>query len=85
LALNDENYCKVLEYSTRIIHRIIKHKPSLIAEHQAKLSELLDTIHSNFQVNSNLLTLYIKLKALIFDMKDLGSVSQMIAKYAYAD
>ena len=48
LSFNDENYCKVLEYSTRITHRILKHMPSLVAEHQNKLSDHLDRIHNNF-------------------------------------
>lgn len=53
-----------------------------------KLLELLDDIINKFDVNANLLSLYIKLMALMVnceDASDLAKIGRIARKYAYAD
>lgn len=85
LNLNDEHYCKVLEYVLKIIYRINKVKKSF---RDKQLEELLDDVLSKFAVNANLVGLYIKLVALMVDGADAEDVKKMgriLRKYAYAD
>lgn len=85
LSLNDENYCKVLEFVLKIIYRINKESASF---KDPKLMELLDDIINKFDVNANLVSLYIKLVALMVDCEDandLAKIGRITRKYAYAD
>lgn len=83
--LNDENYCKVLEYVLKVIYRINKVKKNF---KDNQLMEVLDDIIGKFAVNANLVGLYIKLVALMVDGADAEDVKKMgriARKYAYAD
>lgn len=85
LNLNDEHYCKVLEYALKVIYRINKVKKSF---KDNQLKEALDDVIGKFAVNANLVTLYIKLEALMVDGTDAEDVKKMgriVRKYAYAD
>ena len=85
LSLNDEKYCKVLEYVLKIIYRINKESTNF-KDH--KLAGLLDEIINKFDVNANLVSIYIKLMALMVDCEnaeDLAKIGRVARKYAYAD
>ena len=85
LNLNDEHYCKVLEYVLKVIYRINKTKKSF---KDNQLMEALDDVIAKFAVNANLVGLYIKLVALMVDGADAEDVKKMgriARKYAYAD
>lgn len=85
LARNDEHYCKVLEFVLKIIYRINKSQANF---RDVALVNLLDDIVDRFQINANLVALFIKLKALMVDCKDGDDVAkfgEIARKFAYAD
>ena len=56
IQLKDENYCKLLEYTLKLIFRIQKH-----SEFKADIKDKLLTIVELFDKNSNLVSMFIKL------------------------
>jgi len=81
----DENYNKVLEYSLKIVYRINKLDLNFTDQ---DLKGILHKVITRFEINANLLSLYIKLSALITDtsnLDDLQNIGKILVKYSYSD
>jgi hypothetical protein len=86
LSKSDEKYCKLLEFSLKLVHRIKKHTPKV--KDDVNFVEVLETMIEKFEINSYLVSMYIKLMALTIDASDpeqISKIGKIFKKHAYAD
>merc|ERR1740139_1594025 len=65
LKKNDESYCKVLEWTLKNIYRIGKYAKKI--ENSEGLLPMLDEMRAKFGVNPDLISIRIKIRALLLD------------------
>jgi len=60
----DEKFCKVLEFSLKIVHRVFKNSVEDLQNKVSCLKTLLKDIIEKFAANCHLTSLYIKISTL---------------------
>lgn len=86
LKKNDESYCKVLEWTLKNIYRIGKYAKKI--ENSEGLLPMLDEMRTKFSVNPNLISIRIKIRALLLDCSNVNEVKELCNEFrtlAYAD
>ena len=86
LKKNDESYCKVLEWTLKNIYRIGKYAKKI--ENSKGLLPMLDEARDKFGVNPNLISIRIKIRALLIDCQNVNEIKELCNEFqtlAYAD
>jgi hypothetical protein len=89
---NEEHFCKILEYTLKIIFKLYKNQPdSLIKDSSLSdsLKDKLEWFNTRYSVNANILAIYIKIKAALISpmstASDLEDISLILRTNAYSD